>query len=105
MTAPTYRWINRLIDRITSVNQSNNDTFTFFGHNVTLLSGTRDYVDVTVNETSDLYSQTIAEFTFDFWTKELVIGHCKDDKLEEVIISAYKRIYTNIKIINTDYEN
>lgn len=105
MTAPTYRWIYRLIDRITSVNQSNNDTFSFFGHCVTLLSGTRDYVDVTINMTTDPYSPAIAEFTFDFWTKELVIEYCKDDKLEEVIISAFRKLYTEIKIVNTNYEH
>ena len=105
MRPPKHRWIDRLIDRTTSVNQSNNDTFTFYGHSVTLLSGTRDYVDVTVNTTTDLYSPSIAEFTFDFWTKELVIEYCGDEQIEKVIVSAFKRIYNNIKIINTDYED
>ncbi len=55
--------------------------------------------------TTDPYSPAIAEFTFDFWTKELVIEYCKDDKLEEVIISAFRKLYTEIKIVNTDYEH
>ncbi len=105
MRPPILRWIDHLIGRITSVNQSNNDTFTFYGHCVTLQSGTRDYVDVTVNKTADLYSPSIAEFSFDFWTKELVIGYCGNEQIEKVIVSAFKRIYNNIKIINTDYED
>lgn len=105
MKKPAYKFIKRLIDRITSVNQSNNDSFTCFGHYVSLQSGTRDYVAVTICRNSDMYSSSMAEFTFDFWTKQLHIEYADNDSMEEAIIKAFKSLYHSITITRENYEN
>ena len=48
MANKTYKWLKRLIDRITKSEQANNDYFEYYGHRITLQSGTRDYVSVNV---------------------------------------------------------
>lgn len=105
MKKPAYKFIKRLIDRITSVNQSNNDCFTYFGHYVSLQSGTVDYVAVTICRNCDMYSGSIAEFTFDFWTKKLHIEYADNDSMEEAIIKAFKSLYHSITITRENYEN
>ncbi len=105
MKKPAYKFIKRLIDRITSVNQSNNDSFTYFGHYVSLQSGTRDYVAVTICRNSDMYSGSRAEFSFDFWTKQLHIEYAENDSLEEALIRAFKNLYHSITITRENYEN
>lgn len=100
-----YRFLKRLIDRVTSVSQSPNDSFVYHGHSVTLQSGTRDYVAVTVCKSSDLYSGSLAEFNFDFWTKELIIEYADNELVENAVIQAFKRIYNHITIKQSDYDN
>lgn len=98
MKKPAYKFITRLIDRITSVSQSTNDSFIYYGHHVNLQSGTRDYVAVTICRNSDMYSGSLADFTFDFWTKQLHIEHVNNDSMEEAIIRAFKSLYHSITI-------
>lgn len=62
----TYKFINRLINKITLNGQPNNDSFFYYGHWVELQSGTVDYVSVIIYNTSDRYSGTLMEFQFDF---------------------------------------
>lgn len=93
MKKPVYKFIKRLIDRITSVSQSNNDSFTYYGHFVNLQSGTRDFVAVTIYKGADMYSGSMADFTFDFWTKQLHIEYAESDSMEEAIITALKKLY------------
>ncbi len=105
MKKPAYKFIKRLIDRITSVNQSNKDCFTYFGHYVSLQSGTRDYVSVTICRNCDMYSGSIAEFSFDFWTKQLHVEYADNDSIEEAIIKAFKSLYHSITLTRENYEN
>lgn len=42
-----YNFISRLINKITLNSQSNNDSFSYYGHWVELQSGTVDYMSVT----------------------------------------------------------
>ena len=70
MKQKTYRFLNRLVDKITSKDCPNNDYFEYYGHKVTLQSGTHDFVDVTI---SDMDNRNQITFSFDFWTKELSI--------------------------------
>ena len=105
MKKPAYKFIKRLIDRITSVNQPNNDCFTYFGHYVSLQSGTIDYVAVTICRNCDMYSGSIAEFTFDYWTKQLHIEYVENDNLEKAIVRGFKSLYHSITITRENYEN
>ena len=56
-----YNFISRLINKITLNSQSNNDSFSYYGHWVELQSGTVDYMSVTIYNTSDRYSGTLVE--------------------------------------------
>lgn len=105
MKKPVYKFVKRLIDRITSVSQSNNDSFTYYGHCVNLQSGTRDYVAVTIYKGADMYSGSMADFTFDFWTKQLHIEYAESDSMEEAIITALKNLYNSIKITREKYDD
>lgn len=105
MKKPVYKFVKRLIDRITSVSQSNNDSFTYYGHFVNLQSGTRDYVAVTIYKGADMYSGSMADFTFDFWTKQLHIEYAESDSMDEAIITALKKLYNSIKITREKYDD
>ena len=106
MKRKRYNYINRLVEKITT-SPSNNMEFSYYGHWVSLLSGTIDYVDVTVYNTTDRYSGETANFSFDYWTKELDIGHTESNRLFDTIIQAFQHIYgkRNINIIIEEEEN
>lgn len=93
-----YKSIERLIHKITRSEQSSNDTFCFYGHLVVLQSGTTDYMDVMVYNTTDPYSGMFAEFTFDYWTHELYIISTENEDMEQAIIRAFKGIYGYVKV-------
>ena len=76
-----YNFISRLINKITLNSQSNNDSFSYYGHWVELQSGTVDYMSVTIYNTSDRYSGTLVEFQFDFWTMELCFDAVSCDEV------------------------
>lgn len=79
MNRKRYNYINRLVEKITT-SPSNNMEFCYYGHLVSLQSGTTDYVDVTVYNTTDRYSGETADFSFDYWTKELDIGYRSEER-------------------------
>lgn len=99
MNARNNKWLSNLIDRITKNDQSLNDTFTYYGKEVTLQSGTTDYMDVYIRDNDGYIS-----FTFDFWTKELVIDNVLFESQAKAIISAFRRIYGYIDITNNTEE-
>lgn len=66
----TYKFIEKLIDKVTT-SESNNMSFTCYGHLVELQSGTEDYVSVAIYNTDDRYKGEMADFDFDYMTKEL----------------------------------
>lgn len=86
----SYKWLERLIDKITKSDQLNNDSFVYYGHLVTLQSGTRDYVDVYI---TDMNYNHQKEFDFDFWTKELGFVSYESYDERDAIIQAFRRIY------------
>lgn len=86
----SYKWLERLIDKITKSDQLNNDSFVYYGHLVTLQSGTRDYVDVYI---TDMNYNHHKEFDFDFWTKELGFVSYESYDERDAIIQAFRRIY------------
>lgn len=98
MRQPRYNYIRKLIDRITKSGQSNNDSFTYYGHLVELQSGTRDYVSVTLYKTDDRYGGELADFSFDYWTLELHFVGTVGKVLTEKIISAFRHFYAPRKI-------
>ena len=75
-----YNWLTRLINKITRKEESNNQSFVYYGHLVHVQSGTVDFMDVTVCNTAD-GGDVLASFSFDFWTKELEINQCKHDEI------------------------
>lgn len=97
-----YKWIDRLVERITKKTQPTNDTFCFYGHLIVLQSGTTDYVDITVYNTTDPYTGLFAEFSFDFWTYELYIATAENRDLEQAIIRGFKLIYGSRVQVSTD---
>lgn len=87
-----YGYIRKLIDKVTT-SPSNNISFPYYRHLVELTSGTRGYVSVTIYNTEDRYEGEMADFSFDYWTKELHIWFGESDTLIEKIISAFRSIY------------
>lgn len=104
MRKPTYNFIHRLIGRITSSGQSNNDSFTYFGHFVELQSGTTDYVAVTIYNSNDRYKGEMTSFCFDYWTKELFFESSACKALTEKIIRAFKSHYGRICVSYDEME-
>lgn len=98
-------YINRLIGRVTSSSQPNNDSFVFYGKLIELQSGTPDYVSVTIYHTDDRYCGEVADFSFDFLTKELYIEFAENEAVIEAIIKAFRGIYRNINVITEDNES
>jgi len=92
------KYITRLIGRITASSQSNNDSFDFYGHRIDLQSGTTDYVSATIYRPTDPYSGEIADFSFDYWTKELCIEYTESEELSNAIIAAFRNIYGHITV-------
>lgn len=91
-----YNFISRLINKITLNSQSNNDSFSYYGHWVELQSGTVDYMSVTIYNTSDRYSGTLVEFQFDFWTMELCFY-----KPQNKMFHFCKTFCSKITLVNT----
>lgn len=106
MKQPTYNYIKRLIDRITTVSQSNNDSFTYYRHLVELQSGTNGYVSVTLYKTENRYEGELADFSFDYWTLELHFVCTVGKNLTESIINAFRCFYAprTIRVSYDEYE-
>ncbi|MFS2832975.1 hypothetical protein [Bacteroides uniformis] len=98
MRQPAYNYINRLIGRITTASQSNNDSFTYYGHLVELQSGTNGYVSVTLYKTKSRYDGELADFSFDYWTLELHFVSTVGKALTENITNAFRCFYAPRKI-------
>ena len=95
MKTKKYNWLARLVNKVTMKDQPNNDYFMYYGHRVTLQSGTRDYVDV---HTSDQDNDNQINFTFDFWTYDLVFFQYNNYDERDTIIKAFKKYYGHIDI-------
>ena len=91
MKTTSYKWLSRLVNKITKSEQSLNDYFEFYGHEITLQSGTRDYVAVYINKYG-------IDFSFDFWTNELVFESYGEYAQRDAIVSEFRKLYGNVKV-------
>ena len=96
MKKKNYKWISRLINKITKTDCPNNCDFIYYNHAMHLQSGMRDYVDVSVI--------TMTNFSFDFLTKELVFESYMDFDIRDTIICALKHIYGRLTIYDYPFE-
>jgi hypothetical protein len=106
MAKKSYKWLSRLIDKITKSDCPNNNYFRYYGRIVTLQSGTRDYVSVNISELDSRgFSVNQIDFSFDFWTKELVFSGYNNYDERDAIINAFKGIYNDRleRVRVTDY--
>lgn len=94
--------IKKLVNRITRKSQSNNDTFTYYGNEVTLQSGTSDYAVVSVKDFNAC--KNVMEFDVDYLTKELNITFYDTEETYEALVQAFKSIYPGMKILVEDEE-
>lgn len=92
-----YKWLERLIDRIAKNTASTNDNFNYYGKIVTLQSGTVDFVAVNIMD-QDLKNQI--DFSFDFWTYELVFDGYNDYDERDAIIKGFRGIYSHVSVID-----
>jgi len=93
----TYKFIEKLIDKVTT-SKRNNTEFVCYGHLVELLSGTEDYVSVTIYNTDDRYGGGMADFDFDYLTKELHFVSSEGKALTEKIIATFRMFYSSRRI-------
>lgn len=96
MAKKSYKWLSRLIDKITKSDCPNNNYFRYYGRIVTLQSGTRDYVGVNISELDSRgFHVNQIDFNFDFWTKEIVFEGYNNYDERDAIISAFQNIYND----------
>ena len=76
----------------------------YYGHFVNLQSSTPDYVDVTIYQTNDPYQGVLASFSFDFWTQELFFSEPVSDRLDDLILDAFKQLYRGAKVVDDENE-
>lgn len=94
MRKPRYKYVEKLVGRITSSSQPNNAEFDYYGHLVTVSSGCADYFAVTVYRTTDRYSGEVADFSFEYaWTPSLFVEFAESDEMEAAIIQGFRNIY------------
>lgn len=80
----------RLLDKITNTNTSNNCEFDYYGYHITMLSGTIDYTNVTIQNKN---KHTILHFTLDFLTKECVLEDYENYDLRDSLVNALNKLY------------
>ena len=82
--------LNKLIEKITNTNTSNNAEFDYYGYHITMLSGTIDYTNVTIQNKS---KNVILQFTLDFLTKECDIEYYEDYNLRDSLVNTLNELY------------
>lgn len=104
MKKKTNKWLERLVDKITKTDCPNNNYFWYYGRDITLMSGTRDYVAVTIAEVDRGRRKNQISFNFDFWTKELVFESYNNYDERDAIIRAFRSIYGRISVDDDPWE-
>lgn len=99
MSAPTYNYLKNLIYRITSAHEAQNANFTYYGHRIILQRCKAHTLCVATFE-CDTDSQTVAVFSFDFWTNKLIVEFAMNSIIVDIIIKTFKNIYEDITIKN-----
>lgn len=103
MAKKSYKWLSRLIDRITRDDCPNNNYFWYYGHEVILQSGTRNYVSVIVSEDDRGWRINQISFNFDFWTGELVFEGYNNYDERNAIINGFKEFYNYLRIVDNPW--
>ncbi len=95
-----YKYIKRIVDRLTSSDR-NNEEFTLYNHLVEKQSGMDGFFAVSIYISTDRYSGEVANFSYDYWTHSLYIENAESRKAADAIIRAFKSIYPcYLKIID-----
>ncbi len=109
MRTRTYKYVGRLVHRITRKAQPLNDAFRYYGRNIVLQSGMKEFVVVTVKEIDDRHFGDTLEFDYDFMTHKLFFNSTQCRKMTERVIDGFKEIYgqDNIKVgyHSTEYKD
>lgn len=82
--------LNKLIEKITNTNTSNNCEFDYYGYHITMLSGTIDYTEVTIHNKD---KNVILQFTLDFLTKGCVIENYEDYDIRDSLVNTLNELY------------
>lgn len=90
-----YKWINRLVEKITKTESPLNNEFDYYGRHIVQLSGTPDYTEVTIWDDNSRYGD-LASFSFDFLTKNLHFEGYENDDIREAIVMAFVKLYDKI---------
>lgn len=97
MKTKQIKWLPRLLDKITNNETNNNAEFTYYGYHVTMLSGTLDYTDVTIqNKDNDI----ILQFTLDFLAKDCTIDCYDNYALRDSLAGTLHKLYNGRMHIN-----
>ena len=104
MKKKSYKWLARLIDKITETDCPNNNYFWYYGHEVILQSGTRDYVDVLISEDDRGWRKEQISFSFDFWIKDLCFQCYNNFDERDAIIKAFRKYYGHIDVTDHPLE-
>ena len=101
-TRKQYGFVTRVINKITRNETPNNTSFYMYGHYVSLQSGTRDYVDVTIYKGDCNFTDILISFDYDFWLNELNISESDNDVICNRVIEEFKKIYGKIKVFEDE---
>ena len=93
MKQKSYKWLKRLVDKITKTDCPNNNYFWYYGHEVTLQSCQSDFMDVIIED-----DESTICFDFDFYYKELNLQSYRDYDERDAIINAFRSVYGRIVI-------
>lgn len=82
-----------------------NDYFSYYGYEITLMSGTPDYVEVIIDGRKKHYKSEYIRFSFDFWTKKLDFSVPESVKNTDDlwrcmladVLKAFKTFYRGVK--------
>lgn len=93
MKPKTYKYVERLIKRISRKSQSLNDSFTYYRRTVVLQSCMRDFCVVIVTETDDRHFGNTLEFDVDFDTMKVRFQSTQCRKMTDRVIETFKYLY------------
>ncbi len=91
----SYKWIDRLVDKITKTEAPLNNEFDYYGRRIIQSSGTPDYTAVTIWDDNSRYGD-LASFSFGFLTKNLHFEGYENDDIREAIVMAFVKLYDKI---------
>lgn len=89
-----YKWIERLINKVTNNKTPNNTTFQFYGHEIVLQSSTPDFTRVIVNgQDKGGITKNIMDFSLDFLTKKCTANYMQIPEFLDSVKSGLNNAY------------